>query len=415
MVHQSPAGTRDLLPLDVAQKRWVEERLQDVFHRWGYQRIITSTLERMDTLMAGGAIEASTVIQLQQVDDEVLGLRPELTASVARAAVTRLAAVTHPQRLYYNANVFRRANRGEHNRQLEFYQAGVELLGAAGVAADAEILLLLADCLNQLALGQWHLVLGEAGLTQSLLSVFPEGLRQQVRRSIAQLDRLAIEALPLSHQLKQHALLLLDLRGRPADVLQRVSTLALTDEQRAIVTTLKSLIDLLSSCYSSVGSIDASPNLILDLSLIRPFDYYTGIVFEVVGGEGGRRVLGQGGRYDRLLGLYHPKGDTRPGIGFVLNSDELHQVLLTTGQLPDQTPTNRWLIVPATADDYRAAFAYAQKIRESTNLVQVEVDLGGRDRSESVQTYAQQRGISQIAWINSTGTPRIESLGARIY
>lgn len=408
MVHQSPAGTRDLLPLDVAQKRWVEERLQDVFHRWGYQRIITSTLERMDTLMAGGAIEASTVIQLQQVDDEVLGLRPELTASVARAAVTRMATATHPHRLYYNANVFRRANRGEHNRQLEFYQAGVELLGAAGVVADAEILLLLADCLNQLALGQWYLVLGEAGLTQSLLSAFPEGIRQQVRRSIAQLDRLAIESLPLSTDLKQHALLLLDLRGRPAEVLQRVSALPLTAEQRTIVTALQSLIDLLSTCYGN--PIDTSPNLILDLSLIRPFDYYTGIVFEVVGGEGGRRVLGQGGRYDQLLGLYHPKGKTRPGIGFVLNSDELHQVLLSTGQLPDQTPTNRWLIVPLTPDAYGAAFTYAQKIRESASLVQVEVDLGGRDRSESVQTYALQRGINQIAWIDQTGTPKIESL-----
>lgn len=409
MVHQPPAGARDLLPLDVAQKRWIEERLQDVFHRWGYQRIITSTLERMDTLMAGGAIEASTVIQLQQVEEELLGLRPELTASVARTAVTRMAGATHPQRLYYNANVFRRASRGDHNRQLEFYQAGVELLGAGGVAADAEILLLLADSLTCLNVGQWHLVLGEAGLTQSLLSVFPDGVRQQIRRSIAHLDRLAIEALPLTSELKDRALLLLDLRGRPADVLQRVSTLALTPDQRTIVSVLKSLIDLLAACYGKHADPNA-PQLILDLSLIRPFDYYTGIVFEVVGGEAGR-VLGQGGRYDQLLGLYHPKGDTQPGIGFVLNSDELHQVLLAMGQLPDQTPANRWLIVPLSADDYGVAFAYAQKIRESTSLVQVEVDLGGSDRSESVQTYAQRRGISQIAWIDHTGTPKIESLG----
>jgi ATP phosphoribosyltransferase regulatory subunit len=60
MVYQPPAGARDLLPLDVAQKRWIEDRLQQVFQRWGYHRIITSTLERLDTLMAGGAIQRST-------------------------------------------------------------------------------------------------------------------------------------------------------------------------------------------------------------------------------------------------------------------------------------------------------------------------------------------------------------------
>lgn len=56
MVYQPPSGARDLLPLDVTQKIWIERRLQEVFHRWGYHRIITSTLERLDTLTAGGAV-----------------------------------------------------------------------------------------------------------------------------------------------------------------------------------------------------------------------------------------------------------------------------------------------------------------------------------------------------------------------
>lgn len=105
MVHQPPAGARDLLPLDVAQKQWIENHLQQVYHRCGYHRIITSTIERLDTLMAGGAINRSTVLQLQAgTEEESLGLRPELTASIARTAVTRMAGVSYPQRLYYNAD-----------------------------------------------------------------------------------------------------------------------------------------------------------------------------------------------------------------------------------------------------------------------------------------------------------------------
>lgn len=408
MVYQPPAGARDLLPLDVAQKRWIEKHLQQVFHRWGYHRIITSTLERLDTLMAGGAVEPSTVIQVQAGEDEVLGLRPELTASIARAAVTRMAGASYPQRLYYNANVFRRAPQGHHNRQQEFYQAGVELLGSGGLMADAEIVLLVADCLKQLGLQQWRLVLGEAGLTRSLLSSFPSNLRDRVRQAIAHLDRIGLESLPLSPELRDRALFLIDLRGRPADVLQRVASLDLDAEQRQAVNNLKSLVELLDSSLST--SSGASP-LILDLSLIQTFDYYTGIVFEVVSeSETGQRVLGQGGRYDQLLGLYNTKEETYPGIGFSLNIEDLYQVLLPTQQLPQQTPMTDWLVVATTPDAYTTAFAHAQTLREADELVRVEVDLGGWENPDQVRNNARDRRISQIAWVKADGTTEVETL-----
>jgi ATP phosphoribosyltransferase regulatory subunit len=406
MVYQPPVGARDLLPLDVAQKRWIEDRLQQIFHRWGYHRIITSTLERLDTLMAGGAVQPSTVIQIQNGDDEALGLRPELTASIARAAVTRMAGATYPQRLYYNANVFRRGNRGIQNRQQEYYQAGVELLGVGGVAADAEILLLLWDGLRSLNLGQWYVVLGDAGLTRSLLSEFPTALQAQVREAIAHLDRMALEALPLTPQQCDRALALLDLRGKPSDVLQRVSMLDLTPDQRQTVNQLKTLIELLEQTVDTAS-------LVLDLSLIQTFDYYTGIVFEVVSSsETGKRVLGQGGRYDQLLSLYHPQGETIPGIGFVLNIEDLHQVLLPTGQLPAETPASSWLIAPTSEAAWGAAFAHAQTIRESGTLIRVEVDLVGRSSPDETRRYAQHRRIAQIAWVAPEGAPIIEPVTA---
>lgn len=412
MVYQPPTGARDLFPLDVAQKRWIEDRVQQVFHRWGYHRIITSTLERIDTLMAGGAVQRSTVILVQDREEEELGLRPELTASIARAAATRLAGMTYPQRLYYNANVFRRSPRSGMGSQHEFYQAGVELLGADGSAADAEVLLLLSDCIGNLGLTDWHLILGEAGLTRSLLSVFPDSLQESVRRAIAYLDRLQLESLPLSPDLRERALLLLDLRGRPADVIQRVSALDLDSQQRDMVNALKSLLDLLHDSFSREHR--SPPNLVLDLSLVQTFDYYTGIVFEVVSsGDSGQRVLGQGGRYDQLLSLYHPQQQTCPGIGFTFNIEDLHQILLPTGQLPAQTPPSDWLVVPKTPEAIAAAFAYAQTIRDSAHLVRVEVDLMPRDSGEATRQYARDRRIGRIAWIAADGTPEVEPLVGR--
>ena len=404
MVYQPPAGARDLLPLDVAQKRWIEDRLEQVFQGWGYHRIITSTLERIDTLMARGAIERSTVIQLQNIQDEELGLRPELTASIARAAVTRMAGVDFPQRLYYNANVFGRSPESKHNSQQEFYQAGVELLGGGGLVADAEVLLLVAACLQALGLQNWHLIVGEAEITQSLLLAFPADLQSKIRSAIVHLDRVTIDTLPLSEEHRDRAKVMLDLRGKSGDVLQKISTLNLDSQQQKAVNNLKALVELIES--------QGNCSLILDLSLIQTFDYYTGFVFEVVSDiDNEARVIGSGGRYDKLLGLYHPQGKDIPGTGFALFIEDLYHVLSASKQLPQPKLASDWLVVPENCSASAAAFAYAEKLRSSTHLVKVEMELSGRD-AQAIQKYARDREIAQIAWIKADGSKTVESVSS---
>ncbi|MEA5533632.1 ATP phosphoribosyltransferase regulatory subunit [Crocosphaera sp. XPORK-15E] len=405
MIHQPPAGARDLLPLEVVQKAWINDKLQAVFGQWGYQRIVTSTIEWLDTLMAGGAIEHSTVIQLQNNASGQLGLRPELTASIARAAVTRMTETSYPQRLCYRANVFRNPPTGHHGRQLEFYQAGVELLFAGGVLADAEILLLVADCLNQLQIPQGQIILGEAGLTRSLLSPFPLPLRQQVRHCLAQLDYVTLENLDYpDSELEQRAKLLFNLRGKPEEVLSKVVDLALDEEGKESLNNLKSLIELVNkSCSSSLS-------LTLDLSLIQTFDYYTGIVFKAIGQTDNQlRILGQGGRYDQLLGVYHPQQKSAPGIGFSLNLEELQACLLPTAILPQNPPLIDWLVIAKTPQDQAVTLNYAQALRKTQESVRVAIDLGGRSPQE-IRDDAQQNGIKNLAWIEENQEPIIEKL-----
>lgn len=397
--HLTPAGAKDLLPLDVAQKRWIEDQLQLVFSRWGYHRIITSTVEHLEMLMAGGAIDQATVVRLQDGDNDALGLRPELTASIARASVTRLEGVAHPHRLYYQANVFQRSPLGKHERQQEFYQAGVELLGAGGTLADTEILLLLVDALQQLGLRDWYLLLGDAGLNQNLLGTFPGELQPQIRTCIAHLDRVTLERLPLTPTQQQLALMLFDLRGTPENVFGKLGQLTLDDQGQEIVHNLKSLVAILRSTTSI--------NLILDLSLTQTINYYTGIVFQVVTNQGGSaKVLGKGGRYDRLLGLYHPQGESKPGIGFCLNIEDLQQALPI---LPQDHLATDWLVIPTSPSVANIAFTYAQKLRTTDHLVRVEIELGSRSES-AIREYAQGRGIHHLAWVQSDGMVAIETL-----
>lgn len=260
----------------------------------------------------------------------------------------------------------------------------------------------MADCLQALGLQRWHLILGEAGITRSLLGAFPVHLQGKIRTAIAHLDRITIDHLPLSDELRDRARMMLDLRGNSADVLQKVNSFDLDKHQQEAVNHLTSLVHLLESR----GNFP----LILDLSLIQTIDYYTGIVFEVVNDHDGRAtILGRGGRYDQLLGLYHPQGENIPGIGFALNIEDLYQIISNTQQLPQATPASNWLVVPQTTSAIAQAFTYAQKLRDALDLVRVEMDLGGRE-PEVIRQYARDRRVTQIAWIQADGSHILEPL-----
>jgi len=399
MVHQLPVGAKDLLPLDVLQKQWIEQRLQQTFQAWGYQKIITPTIEKLESLTAGGAVHPQAVIQLQGEEGEILGLRPEFTASIARAYAARLVH-NFPQRLYYNANVFRAGIFRKGTATQETFQAGVELLGIDGLA-DSEILLLLADCLTQIKLTDWQMVLGHAGLTTALLDIFPISDRVKIRNCFAHLDRVELAQIADQQVWKSLAIDLLQLRGKPLEVLSKLEKLLAKiqidysqwwDANSELVLRETSHLRSLLLLWQNMGLPDC---ITLDLSLIQPFDYYTGIVFEVVSEY---QAIAQGGRYDQLLGLYHPKGLSHPGIGFCLNLENLKKV--SAAHLPDQISACACLVVPESADYVQIAFAHAAKLRKDSSLEHgvIEVYLH-YDLAEQVENYARSRNVQQIAWI----------------
>jgi ATP phosphoribosyltransferase regulatory subunit len=309
----------------------------------------------------------------------------------------------YPQRLYYTANVFRRASAEQHGRQQEFYQAGIELLGAGGTLADAEAILLLADCLDALGVPNWQLVMGEAGLSRALLAQFPIEFQTQIRQCLAHLDRVTLAQLPLTPSQRDLALSILDLRGKPDRVLSKLAELDLDSDSQSTIAHLRATVELLSSTRETPFP------LVLDLSLIQTFDYYTGIVFEAVSITDDRaHILAQGGRYDGLLALYHPQGQNCPGIGFSLNIEDLQQVLQTNPSMPQQTPKADWLVVATTSTAAASALIYAQKLRSAAESGRVEMYLNDGD-IEQIRQIAIDRGVAQVAWIGDDGV-RIENV-----
>ena len=107
MALQPAAGARDLNPREVDGNRWLCDQLAEVYRLWGYAEVSPPLVERLETLEAGGGINDRELVRLAA--DEPLGLRPEMTASIARAACTRLASRPRPLRLWSSGTVFRSA------------------------------------------------------------------------------------------------------------------------------------------------------------------------------------------------------------------------------------------------------------------------------------------------------------------
>jgi ATP phosphoribosyltransferase regulatory subunit len=326
MALQPASGARDLLPQDVGANRWICERLAKVYQRWGYEEVMPPSLERLDTLEAGGAIDAGSVLQV--VADEPLGLRPEMTASIARAACTRLGSMHRPLRLHYSGSIFRSERQeGENPRVSELLQSGVELMGVPGNAGDAELLRLLLDAAADLPFSKSQaptLLIGHQGLLELVLQEVPETLHRQVRQALCRYDRLALESMDLARSLGQRLLALLQLRGEPQAVLRQLSQWFGTQPL------FESLQNLVASVAEQAHK--AHITLQLDPSFQPQFALYDGIVLKLVCSAPHAAVaIASGGRYDRLFNRFAPLDDEASGVGFSFDVEELRQLLQANG------------------------------------------------------------------------------------
>src|SRR5207302_7582892 len=152
-VIQAPRGTFDVLPEDAARREHLEAQVKRILGAAGYRRIETPTFESTE-VFARGVGEATDIVQKEMYtfDDGAgrsLTLRPEGTAPVCRAYIEHgMHKLPQPVKLWYLSSFFR-AEAPQRGRYREFWQVGAEAIGAAGPETDAELIVLLADLLEE--------------------------------------------------------------------------------------------------------------------------------------------------------------------------------------------------------------------------------------------------------------------------
>jgi ATP phosphoribosyltransferase regulatory subunit len=305
-----PSGTRDVLPDEQRERRVITEKMRAVFEAHGYGEIATPALEYqsvIDRAELGGARPAYRV-----VDDtgELLVLRSDMTVPIARVVATRYPTAEPPLRFSYLADCYRGVQ-PQRGQPREMLQAGIELVGGG----TAEALTVLCDTLDATGLKDYRVGLGDAGLYPALLEALkvPAEVGETLRALLRARDFVGMEveigALGLETESAKLLLGIPQMRGGP-EVIHTADGVT--------AAALSGLREVYAELEPAVAA-----RIIFDLGLVPSLGYYTGAVFEVYDPALGA-PLGNGGRYDDLLGRF---GRPLPAVGWAIGVDRLHMAL----------------------------------------------------------------------------------------
>jgi histidyl-tRNA synthetase len=316
---QKPRGTRDFLPDEMEARRIIELRMREVARRWGYREVCTPEFEDLElfTMRSGeGIIEEMYVFE--DKGGRNLALRPEITASVIRMYINEAKVAPKPLRWCYFADCFR-YERPQKGRYRQFWQFGVELIGADTAVADAEIIMLADDMLNTSGV-TYDLKVGHLSFMKNLLKDLEPPVQ---RRVMAHLDKKDFDGLRNTlesmdrQELGNSLISLVECR----DLEEAFEIAGMIPQKERIQQTIESL-DTAGVTYS------------LNFGIARGLDYYTGMVFEGfaqnLGAE--NQILG-GGAY-RLAHLFG--GDDVASCGFAIGFD---RVMVSLGELQNKKDT----------------------------------------------------------------------------
>ena len=331
---QRVKGTRDLLPEDMIKRRYVFERIREVFEAYGFKEILTPTFEytKLFELRSGEEV----VEQLYAFEDKGgrnLSLRPDLTSSVARLFVNGFQTAPKPIKWYYITNMFR-YEEPQSGRLREFWQAGVELIGSSNIEADAEVIALLIESYLSTGLKEFTVNVGDRILLDEFAKML--GVKDDIglMRLIDKKDKMergefvkALQEFGLNEEDINKVFTLIELKGKPDDVLPRARELFTSEIAKEELKKIEELFELLKA----YGIEDYA---LIDFGIARGFDYYTSIVFEAIADNDlGIGSIGGGGRYDNLIEVFG--GKPTPATGFAIGIERLIPILESKGLLPE--------------------------------------------------------------------------------
>lgn len=364
------SGFMELLPAPQQQMERIMEVLRETYSLYGFTPLDTPIIEASEVLLAKGGGETEKQIYRFSKGDADLSLRFDLTVPLAKYVALHYNELSFPFRRFQIGKVYR-GERAQRGRFREFYQADIDIIGDGKLAPinDAEIPAIIYKVFSTLGLKRFQIRVNNRKILNGFYAML--GLSEQagdVMRTVDKLDKIGADMVK--------AILVDDYSISPEKADEVLKFIAITGGSEAILQALEGYrgrnplfdegLDELTLVVKYLGSFGVpDENFVVDLTIARGLDYYTGTVYETALLD--HPEIGSvrsGGRYDNLAEYYTEK--QLPGVGISIGLTRLFYVLGEQGLLNPDLPTapTDVLILPMT-DDLAPAISFATLLREN--------------------------------------------------
>lgn len=418
-----PQGTRDFNAVTVQKRNYIFNTIRSVFELYGFQPLETPAMENLDTLMGKYGEEGDKLIfkilnngldnpakQTQVIADfqKVLegkntkgiterALRYDLTIPFARYVAMNYGQLTLPYKRYQIQPVWR-ADRPQKGRYREFYQCDADVVGSQSLLNELELTSIYATAFEKLNLpveiriNNRKILAGLAELCGGLEVLVP------ITVAIDKLDKIGLEkvkeelaAKQISHE--QIAIIdkYLSIEGNNVEKIGRLKSL-----MQKNATALKGIKELEYILENHPNKTRAQ--VVIDFTLARGLNYYTGIIFEIkaIGAQMGS--IGGGGRYDDLTGLFGVPNV--PGVGISFGVDRIYDVLDELNLFPEAVQKGtKVLFFNLGIPESKKAFEIMQDLRDRGIASELYHEAAKFDKQFK---YAEKKQVPYVVIIGST-------------
>ena len=302
-------GTRDFLPLEMAKRLYVMDKLRRTFEKFGYDAIETPIICPAETILGKYGDEGDKLTySFKDNGDRRIALPYDLTVPFARLVAANWRDLPMPFKRYQIQKVWR-AEKPQKGRLREFYQCDIDIIGTKSLIAETEIAKIIIEVFNDLGFKNINIKINSRRLLNTVLKAFsvPEEKIIEVIRQIDKLEKIGekavisgIEEIGITNG--KEILNLLKPENTNEKTLKKLASYDLSE-----------LTDFFEYCRE----LDIPQKMVkFDPSLARGLDYYTGITYEVVSEDLDFGSLCAGGRYDNLCGLFCDENFSGVGVAF---------------------------------------------------------------------------------------------------
>lgn len=381
---QAYKGTRDYYPEDKLLQNYIFATWRRVAESYGYEEYLTPLLESYEVFAAksGQEIVNDQTYSFTDRGERQVVIRPEMTPGVSRLVAARRQEMAYPARLYSIAN-FMRYERPQKGREREFWQLNVDIFGVADEEADCEIITM-ADAIMKAFGATDKMYVIKVNSRQLINVMMREYLGLDVMQAELMIklfdrkDKITAEAF------RDQAAAIFDEAEAEAEAgLHKIAQLfgAKTMQELPKLVAGSEPVVKISRLFDSLRARGVR-SLSFDISLMRGFDYYTDVVFEVFDLDpDNRRAIFGGGRYDGLVSLFGV--EPVPTVGMAPGATMIEEFLRTHQLLPNLRPATEAYMIVLGAAQMPAAQQLANRLRgEGVNLA---VDISGRKIDKQIK------------------------------